>query len=89
MFTDQQAKEVVDRLRRLETRVTKFMEAQGFETQARRPRWSEDGIVAIPNPSCAIKDFMATIPESWDPEEGIEIYFRDQWMGTFYLPKEI
>jgi hypothetical protein len=70
-------KEVVDRTRRIETRLTKYLEAQGFETQAQRPLW-KDGTVHVPSPACSIKDILAVVPNEWDREAEIEVYHRLQ-----------
>ena len=58
-------KEAVDRLRRVETRLTKYLQWRGFDTQTTVPRWTayEDrGVLSIPAISCSLRDCLAAIP---------------------------
>ena len=58
--------EIVDRVRRIETRLTKFMEAQGFDTQVARALWVPDpGYVLVPSPAVAIRDVISAIPADY------------------------
>ena len=61
-----QLDEIVDRVRRTETRLTKFMEAQGFDTQVARALWVPDpGYVLVPSPAIAIQEVIAVIPSDY------------------------
>lgn len=84
MDIDDQIKEVVDRCRRIETRVTKFLEAQGFDTKVRRPEWSDEGIVTIPSLACSIKDCMAAVPPWWDKNDEIDVVHQDTVVMQFF-----
>lgn len=56
-------KEVADRLRRIETRLTKYLEAQGFDTQAQKARWNpREQAVEIPSRAIALKEILDCIP---------------------------
>jgi hypothetical protein len=57
--------EIRDRLRRLETRTTKFMESQGFDTHVQRARWQGNGKIEVPAPSCSLKEVLDAVPEDW------------------------
>ena len=57
-------KEMLDRLRRIETRLTRYMEAQGFDTEVRRPEWL-DGFMELPTDATSLRDCLAAIPEAW------------------------
>ena len=57
-------RETNDRLRRMETRLTKFMEWSGFDTEVRRPRFA-DGRLTIPTDATSLRDCLATIPDHW------------------------
>ena len=57
--------EILDRCRRVETRLTKFLELQGFDTQVRRPVWHPEGIVDVPSPDVSITHVLDTIPDTW------------------------
>lgn len=79
-------KEIADRCRRIETRLTKFLESQGLETKVIRPAW-EAGCVHITSLSCAIKDILDLIPADWDHDEEIIVYYRGQEVASLYKPK--
>jgi hypothetical protein len=56
-------REVLDRLRRIETRVTRFLETQGFDTQVQRPKWDEaTHTLYIPSMGVSLRDILLAIP---------------------------
>ena len=61
-MTEEQAKEAIDRLRRIETRLVTLLRAMNVETGAALPLFSDPGVVAIPSMSCSVKDLLAVIP---------------------------
>jgi hypothetical protein len=63
-------RELRDRMRRVETRLTKFLQSQGFDTMSQQPLW-KDGVVDVPSMSCSIKDVMSVIPGDWDSDIAI------------------
>jgi len=54
--------EVVARARRIETRLTSFLEAQGHETNVKRPIWDARGIVDVPSLRTSVEDILGAIP---------------------------
>lgn len=78
-------RELLDRTRRIETRLTKFMEAQGFDTQVQRPQW-EDGIIHAPTSAIALKDCLAVIPPDWNPDYAITVLAKDDVVAYLTLP---
>jgi len=68
--------EAVDRLRRLETRMTKFMEFSGFDTQTQRPLF-KDGKVTVPSLHVSLKDVLESIPSGYLDEYDVEVYHGD------------
>ncbi len=54
-------REVTDRLRRLETRITKFMEFLGMDTGVKRPVYSQ-GELDIPTDATSLRDILAALP---------------------------
>ena len=58
-------RETSDRLRRIETRLTRFMESQGFDTEVRRPAF-KDGHLDIPTDATSLRDILAAVPDGWD-----------------------
>ena len=65
------AREVLDRVRRMETRLTRFLETQGFDTGVQRARW-ENGTIVIPTPLVALSECLAAIPVGWTEAVPIE-----------------
>lgn len=55
---------MVDRLRRVETRLTKFMEWSGFDTDIQRPVWT-NGKLDLPSDAQSVRDCLAYIPPEW------------------------
>lgn len=80
-------KEVVDRCRRMETRLTKFLEHQGFDTKVRRPTW-DNGSVVVPSISTSLSDCINTVPPGWDPAIEIDVICKDSVVLTFFLPEK-
>ncbi len=56
--------EIVDRVRRIETRFTKYLEWQGFDTQVARAEWIGDR-VSIPSPAVSLQEIIKAIPDDW------------------------
>lgn len=79
-------KEMLDRLRRVETRLTKFLNAQGFDTGVKRPEWNRSGSVTIPSMACSVQECLAAVPETWDPEEEVIVLHQGQEVMSFYIP---
>jgi hypothetical protein len=65
--------EVRDRTRRIETRLTKWLESIGFETHAQKPLWFgpddqvavSDAFVELPSLYVSIKDILESIPPGY------------------------
>jgi hypothetical protein len=57
-------RELLDRLRRMETRLTRFMEWSGMDTEVRRPVWN-NGALILPTDATSLRDCLAHIPQDW------------------------
>lgn len=77
-------REIKDRLRRIETRLTKFMEAQGFDTGTQQPEW-HDGIVEVPTDGCSLRAIKDVVPADWPVSEEIEVRCKGKFLVSFYL----
>lgn len=84
-ITRDETKEVLDRMRRMETRITKYLESQGFDTGVKRPTW-EGGKVSIPSLSCSIKEALSVVPTDWDKDDEITIVHKGDEVAHIYLP---
>jgi hypothetical protein len=65
-------KETLDRVRRIETKLTSFLEAQGHDTESDRVMW-EDGAIKVPSLAVSLRDVLAAIPSL--PAE-VEIFHK-------------
>jgi hypothetical protein len=83
-MSDPLMKEVLDRCRRMETRLTRFLESQGFDTKARRPTFVK-GMLFIPSMACSIQDCVAAIPSDERGKE-VGIYHQDDFIGYIRTP---
>ncbi len=80
--------EVVDRCRRMETRLTRFLETQGFDTQVKRAEWrAQDGVVVVPSPSTSLKEILMMVPYEWDSSVPIRVEHKGETMAVFYVPQ--
>ena len=72
-------KEVGDRLRRIETRLTRFMEWSGFDTEVKRCKF-DMGNLDIPTDATSLRDILQTIPEEWGAP--VNIYHKGDLILT-------
>lgn len=70
--------DIATRLRRIETRLSKFMEWQGFDLQATKPTW-KDGRVNIPSVGTPLREILNVIPSNWDDD--VDIYHRGKFIS--------
>lgn len=68
--------EVRDRVRRLETRITQFLVANGIPTQSQKPRFiagMPNGIARLELPSrhSSMQEILDNIPNTWDGVVGV------------------
>jgi hypothetical protein len=77
-------RELLDRNRRMETRLTKFMMAQGFETGVQKPSFNPLGSVELPSPACAMKDILEAIPPDWKQGEPIILMHKGTFVAELY-----
>ena len=80
------AREAVDRLRRVETRQAKWLASIGFEAGTRMPLWHDDGVIDLPNRATSFSDIVSVIPEDWDRDYEIAVVFRGEVVGSVLRP---
>jgi hypothetical protein len=56
--------EVLQRSRRIETRLTRMLETEGIATGIQRPWWVDDRVM-LPSPMTTLDAVLKVIPESW------------------------
>ena len=67
--------EVIQRCRRMETRLTRLLETEGIATGIQRPWWM-DGRVVIPSPMTTIDAILKTVPEKWPT--AVDVSFKEE-----------
>jgi hypothetical protein len=71
---DDWTKETLDRVRRFETRFTRFLSKQKFDTKTDEPVYRE-GTLYIPSLDVSLKDILAIMPG--DETKDIEVIHKD------------
>ncbi len=87
---DEQIGELLDQLRRVEMRMTRFMENQRFDMQTETPVW-KNGAIAVPSVACSLQDIIEVIPNTWTPRsetEGIEVWHEGRQICYIALPED-
>jgi hypothetical protein len=75
--------EVVERCRRIETRLTKFMEQEGFDTQVARASWLNNGTVNVPSLAISLKEILLAIPDGH--EGAVPVMHKGQRVAVLML----
>jgi hypothetical protein len=79
-------KEVVDRCRRIETRLTRFLEAQGIDAGGLRPVFAR-GEIQIPSKGASLQECLNVIPPTWNPDEEIFVTHKGEYVMSIFLTK--
>lgn len=67
-----QVDELVVRMRRLETRITNFLQLHGHVLM-QPPQWYDGGVVLIHDDATPIGEIMRVIPPDWDEDRKITL----------------
>ena len=65
-------REILDRARRTETRVTKISLALRVNPGVEKPYWSNRSVV-VPSRDCPISDISVTVPIDWPSDREFEV----------------
>lgn len=84
-MTDTTLKEIADRCRRMETRLTKFMEAQGFDTRVQRPLFLSTGELRVPSLAVSLQDCMSVVPPDWNSDEEIFVTLQGEPVLSLFV----
>ena len=76
--------EIRDRMRRVETRLTRYIEEQGIDTQAQRPEW-RDGEIVAPTLDVSLRDCLDVVPHDWNRNHGVVITSDGERVALVYL----
>lgn len=84
LMQDTTAKEILDRCRRIETRLTRWLEQQGFDTRSMRPIWRR-GTVHIHSLDTSVRDILSVVPKDWNDRDPVLIYLQDRFVVEIFL----
>jgi hypothetical protein len=78
--------ETLQRVRRIETRLTQTMVALGIDTNSQKPEfWQEtpgsEARIALPSPHTSLKELVLALPDGWTGP--VRLYIGDDSIGTF------
>ena len=71
--------ELLDRSRRIETRVTKIGIALGVDVGGGKPVWGE-GKIILPTPNCSVGECLAIVPQEWNLADPVALYVGDEYL---------
>lgn len=73
-----ESSELLDRVRRIETRVTKIGHHMGVDVGGGRPSWDERrGRIMLPSPNCSISECINVVPRGHPPGL-VDVYIDEQ-----------
>lgn len=72
--------ETLERVRRIEMRLTLLMEAQNIETGVYRPTW-QDGTISVPSRMSSLKDVLRVVPDDWPKDREIVLVMKNEVIG--------
>jgi hypothetical protein len=68
--------EILARSKRIETRLTRYLEAQGMDTGILRPFW-QDGKIITPSPAVTLENVAQIVPRSWPIGQPVDVVLAD------------
>lgn len=82
-------KEILDRTRRIETRLTVLAKALGINVGGGSPVWNDEaGRVQVPSPNCSLAECMRVVPEGMRCND-IDVYVGDDYLMTFFVERPV
>lgn len=72
--------ETLERVRRIEMRLTLLMEAQNIETGVYRPTW-QNGTILVPSRMSSLKDVLRVVPIDWPRDREIVLVMKNEVIG--------
>lgn len=83
-YVSAQLDRIESRMRRVETRLTKYIEAQGVDTGARKPHM-EHGDMIAPGYFCTLADLFDNVPREVQTRgEAVEVMVGDRRVAIIY-----
>lgn len=85
-------RETNDRVRRMETRLTNYLEQQGYDTGVKRCVFRGQAptgqlLMDIPSPATSLKDVVAAIPPWARDGQQVQVFCGDETIATIIPPE--
>lgn len=77
---DPEIREVLDRVKRIETRVTIMGRHVGADVGGGRPQWLGNGKIDVPTRNCSIGELVKAVPRDW--VRSVKVYMNDEYLFT-------
>lgn len=78
-MTPDDERELLDRVRRTETKITDTMVQLGLRNNAEKATFNE-GRLTLLSPHTSLRELLDRVPRRWT--EPVEIYIGDDWVAT-------
>jgi hypothetical protein len=80
--------EILDRVRRIETRTTVIGRHLGADVGGGRPRWCQPqaggvGVINVSTRNVSLGELMKVVPEGWD--KGVHVYVNGDYLLSFTI----
>lgn len=80
--------EILDRVRRIETRTTIIGRHLGADVGGGKPKWCQanadsSGIVEAPTANCSLSELMKVVPKGWS--KGVHVYVSGEYLFSFTI----
>jgi len=73
-------REILDRVKRIETRVTITGRHVGADVGGGRPQWVAPGKIKVPTRNCSIGELVRVIPRDW--VKTVQVYLDEEYLFT-------
>lgn len=83
-MSDPLSKEILDRCRRIETRLTRWLESQGVETRSMRPVWRR-GVIHVHSIDTSLRDMLSVVPADWDRQQAVLVYLHEHMVMEMFV----
>jgi hypothetical protein len=81
--------EMVDRFRRVETKVTKIAHHLGVDAGVEIPTWTR-GRITVTSIKCSVQEMLSVVPQDWDTDDEIGVYAKGgEFLFTLFLPEKL
>lgn len=82
MTTDPHTREILERARRIETRLTQLLIASGIDAQQQRPVFdAKRARLTVPSPHSSLKEMLDNIPDGWQ-DRAIAVFCGNKHVTT-------